>query len=70
MARTCFGALLSDGAESFHFDDRVCQNIDVGLRDREISASMTTRHFQENLMANLWSNDQLKERCLFLRKLG
>jgi hypothetical protein len=55
--------------ERFHFDDCVCQNIDIGLIDREISTSKATSHFQENLMAKLWSNAQLIEHFLLLWKL-
>jgi hypothetical protein len=39
MARTCFFGLFFDCVGSFHFDDGVCQNIDIGLTNWQVSIS-------------------------------
>ena len=45
---------------------RVCQNIDIHLTKSNISKSVAASHFQEDLMANLWSRYQHIERFYML----
>lgn len=45
---------------------RVCQNTEIRSTRRENSVSEAASHFQEDLMANLWSSAQLPEHFLLL----